>query len=734
MDLIYLFKSLLRRKWLIIGSTILAVVLAFLLTMNEKKLYRSYAQMATGFTTASSQVKLQDAGFNIYEIDVKFNNVVESFRSPKVIGMISYQLMIHDLENPKPYRTLSSEDKETERGLKIDRNKMLAALHDHYNKEKLLSSFDNEERKYLELIKLYKYDLENIRKLLYVDRVQRTDFVNIEFNSGNPELSAFVVNQICQEFLRNHESSRSQQNVQSISTLKTLVDQKRAELDSNLAILRVRGGVDVSVESTSKLTQVSTFETRLADERNLLNMARNSLDEIEGRLREMERTNTTTTTGSSSSANLEYVRVKAQRDQVLAEYVNKGSNDPELYARYQKLAKEAQVKLNAINSNSGGAIGSPGVETKASLLQKKSDLEVQIKSAEQNIASYNSRIGSLNSSVNFAAQRNADNLAMQKQVELAQAEYENVKSRYDAALNNKVAPMDDFRQTLFGQPAVEPEPSKRVIILGFAGMTMFVFCCIAIIFMEYVDVSIKTPSQYLRTMDLKMIGVISRLGGKKPSVAEAFEAEADKKKKTGAEFREQLRKIRYVIEQSGHKIYLVTSARKGEGKTTVIKALAKSLSLSHKKVLLIDANFPNNTLTQSFEAQPTLEDFTAQDNNVSFQKMSASVSQTDIPNVDIIGCKGGDYTPTEVLGENNLLRYAQLLSTGYDYIFIEGPALNGRADSRELVRYADSVISVVSARSSVKQTDKESLAFLKDLKEKYTGAVLNNVEPGNIDL
>lgn len=733
MDLIYLFKSLLRRKWLIIGSTILAVVLAFLLTMNQKKLFRSYAQMATGFTTASSQVKLQDAGFNIYEIDVKFNNVVESFRSPKVIGMISYALMIHDLENPKPYRTLTGEEKEKEAALKVDRTKMLAKLHEYYNKEKLLSSFDPEERKYLELIKLHRYDLENLRKLLYVDRVQRTDFVNIEFNSGNPELSAFVVNQICQEFLRNHESSRSQQNVQSISTLKTLVDQKKLELDSNLTIMRVRGGVDVSVESTSKLTQVSTFETRIADERNLLNTARNSLEEIESRLREMDRTNTTTSTGTSSTANMDYVRLKTQRDQLLAEYVNKGSNDAELYARYQKAAKEAQQKLNAINSSSTG-LGGTGVETKASLLQKKSDLEIQIKSAEQNIASYASRIGALNSSVNSAAQRSADNLAMQKQVELAQAEYENVKSRYDAALNNKVAPMDDFRQTLFGQPAVEPEPSKRMIILGFAGMTMFVFCCIAIIFMEYIDVSIKTPSQYLKTMDLKLIGVVTKLG-KKKSIEDAFETSPDgKQQDSGAAFREQLRKIRFEIEQSGHKVYLVTSARKGEGKTTIIKALAKSFSLSRKNILLIDANFPNNTLTASYDAKPMLEDFTGQESNISFQKLGTAVSPTNIPNVDIIGCKGGDYTPEEVLGEYNILRYLPLLAKGYDYIFIEGPALNGRADSRELVRYVESVISVVSARSSIKQTDKESLSFLKDLKEKYTGAVLNYIEPGNIDL
>ncbi len=39
-------------------------------------------------------------------------------------------------------------------------------------------------------------------------------------------------------------------------------------------------------------------------------------------------------------------------------------------------------------------------------------------------------------------------------------------------------------------------------------------------------------------------------------------------------FREHLRKLRFEIENNSHRVYLVTSARKGEGKTTMIKALA----------------------------------------------------------------------------------------------------------------------------------------------------------------
>ncbi|WP_295124221.1 Wzz/FepE/Etk N-terminal domain-containing protein [uncultured Chitinophaga sp.] len=731
MDLIYLIKSLLRKKWLIIISTILAVLLAFVLTINEKRLYRSVAQLATGFTT-TDQVKLKtDEGFNIYEIDVKFNNVTEAFRSSKVLSMLSYSVMLHDLETPsKAFRKLTAEEKEKEGKLRLSAPAVITVLKEKYSSETLLSSYNPEERKILELIKLYKYDLESIKKMLFVGRVQRTDYLDVEYNSSNPELSAYMVNQGCAEFLRNNESSRTQQNSQSIETLAKLSEQKKEVLDGKIQQLRLKGGVDVSVESTSKLTQVSTFEVKLSDEKTLLNSSQLGLADVVRAIGEMDRTNAATV-AAPSTASADLIRIRNERDAAFQEYQNKGSNDKELFNKYQRLKTEYQNK--AASMNSAGSAPASGGLTRAQLQQKKSELEIQIKTSQQNIYDLERKIASLNAGVYSAASRNADNMAMQKELDLAQSEYENVKSRYDAAMNNKVAPMDDFRQILFGQPAVEPEPSKRLIILGLAGMTMFVFCCIAIIFLEYIDVSIKTPSQYLKIIDLKQLSVINKLNLKKGNLNDIFDS-ADQKNKASNTFREHIRKLRYEIEKSGHKIFLITSARPQEGKSTIIKALSHSFSVSKKKVLIIDTNFPNNTLTKEFEAAENLEGFSAPDNNVSMEKLRKIISKTSIEHVDIIGSKGGDYTPAEVLGENNVLNYLPLLTTEYDFIFMEGPALNNRADSKELLRYADTVISVVSARSTIKQTDKETIAFLQGLNGKYTGAILNYVELENIDL
>ncbi|MBO9633522.1 MAG: CpsD/CapB family tyrosine-protein kinase, partial [Chitinophagaceae bacterium] len=199
-------------------------------------------------------------------------------------------------------------------------------------------------------------------------------------------------------------------------------------------------------------------------------------------------------------------------------------------------------------------------------------------------------------------------------------------------------------------------------------------------------------------------------------------------------FVENLRKLRYELEKTGKKIFLVTSTQAKQGKTTVIESLAYTLSLTKKKVLLIDANFSNNSLTRAFEAKPGLTQFSVGEKEGSVERFLGITSMTSIPNTDVIGCAEGNFTPSEVLPKNNLLDNIGKVAERYDYVIIEGASLNEHADSKELARYAEAIIAVFDAKSVLKQTDKDSIEYLKSTDGKFIGTVLNNVEPDNMEL
>ncbi len=88
----------------------------------------------------------------------------------------------------------------------------------------------------------------------------------------------------------------------------------------------------------------------------------------------------------------------------------------------------------------------------------------------------------------------------------------------------------------------------------------------------------------------------------------------------------------------------------------------------------------------------------------------------------------------EILPKGNLLENIHQVAGDYDYILLEGASLNRHADSKELSKYADAIIAVFSATTTIKEADKDSIKFLKSTHEKLLGAVLNKVDKDNLDL
>jgi Mrp family chromosome partitioning ATPase len=264
---------------------------------------------------------------------------------------------------------------------------------------------------------------------------------------------------------------------------------------------------------------------------------------------------------------------------------------------------------------------------------------------------------------------------------------------------------------------------------------MFFLSCLFIIILELLDSSLRTPTIFHKETKLDVLTVIGKIDLQRKSLKDYFDFDSKSDRGYASTlFIENLRKLRYEIESSGKRIILVTSPKTREGKSTVLESLAYTLSMSKKKVLLIDANFSNNTLTREFGAKPTLESFSLNGHENGMDKVWGITTLTSVTNMDIIGCDEGNYTPSEILQKNNLLTNLDKVSHHYDFIFLEGAALNAHADSKELAEYVEGIVAVFSARNTVGEIDKDSIHFLKSNHNKFIGVVLNYVDEQNLDV
>jgi Mrp family chromosome partitioning ATPase len=738
MDIIYLFKVLLRRKWTILFCLALGLLGGLLFRIIVPREYISTAQYSTGFAqTQKVSLQLTEI-FDVNQIEFRINNVIETFKSPVVLAMVSYDLMLHDLDSQHPFRILKDKLKKDTAFTNADIPKARLILRDKLSNLKLLATYDLQDKRVENLINLYGYDEENILKKLTVASVPKTDYLNVSFSSENPELSAYVSNKIGVKFKDFFSSLSSTTTKESLYKLDSLRESKHREVDtlrSRLQRFRDKIGTpNPGDAATAAMSAVQELTSSLTAQQANQNDYRQRLASVNEQLKEIN-ANPAAISGlpSSGSHGDEILVLRRANEDLASKLALKGGVD-------QNLQKQIDDNINKINQLSRGSslqLASPGqraAERKEQLIRDKLDLQSAIASTADNIEMYKSRLEQFRKIAFSGGGQEVVANAYLNDLTIAEKDLEKYNSSIFASQDIDVSPDFNFKQIMLGQPPIKPEPGNGLLITAIAGLSMFFLSVLIIIILELLDTSLRTPSIFKKETKLEVLSTVGQIELDKKSLQDYFEFTPRSDRETNnLPFIENLRKLRYEIERSGKRIILFTSTKPQEGKTAILESIAHTFSMSKKKVLLIDANFSNNTLTRDFSAKPNLTSFSIKGQEDS-ERIWNLTTGTKIAHVDVIGCEEGNYTPSEVLPKNNLLEHLGRLTDRYDFILIEGAALNSHADSKELTEFVDGVVLVFSAKNNLMETDRESIAFLKNNRGKFIGAVLNNVDEQNLDL
>jgi Mrp family chromosome partitioning ATPase/uncharacterized protein involved in exopolysaccharide biosynthesis len=733
MDFIYLLRVLLKRKWIILGATILAAALAYYLTRNEQRKFRSSSRISTGF--AIKEVVSVNEEFDPWAAETKFENAIEEFQTPQVLNLLGYNLILHDLSQPTNcFRALGEQQKQTAAFKSVNIETAKKLFQSKLDSLQILSPYNPEEKKLIDFQKLYGYDYKSIKNNIAIYRVQRTDYLQIDFLSENPELSAYVVNNIFEEYSRYFSKVRRTNVTESIDTLKSIMDKRKQDLDVKNALLSKYGGGSME-DGTTILGVAGDLRKALEDEKSKKTQKEFELKRVELKLSALSINNSSSSVVSNSDLLAAKKAMNDAYDDWQLEPGNKIKED-----RYNKLQSTYITLLNSADDAKRDRTTTKATESKADLLDQKADLEFAIQSYNKSIGSYESQINMLEGRASSTQSNVVTVETLKKDRDQANSDWLEAKRKYNEAQDVSGSSINNFRQIVMGQPAFEPEPSKRMMMVGMAGAAAFVTCILIIIFLTYLDSSIKTPVIFSKTVNLKLISLVNFMDLKNKRlediVANRHQTETVIDRNKFNAFRESIRKLRFEIESTGKKVFLFTSTKKGMGKTTLIQALSYSMSLSKKKILIIDTNFCNPDLTVQLNADPVLEKIIPlKANGVSLVDQVKKFSKDiGVGTVYAIGSEGGDYTPSEILPRENILHHLQALTSEFDYIFLEGPPLNDFSDSKELAQYVDGVIAVFSATHIIKQIDKQSIAFFKELNGKFCGSVLNMVDLKNINV
>jgi Mrp family chromosome partitioning ATPase/capsular polysaccharide biosynthesis protein len=730
----------LRNKWTILKASLATLVIGFLFTFTIKEKYKSQSQISTGFTL-SQEIILSDNIFDQSQINVKFENVIENMTSPKVLNLLIYQLALKDLQSTEPSIKSKVEDVLKDRSLEGLTLEMAISILDRSHNQMLLLDLKEPDQKMTnDLILKLGYNIKNIKENLDVSRHENTDFIDISYLSEKTEISEFIVNSIIKEFLRYYENTMRFRSDESFTAIDSIVKKRKEELDEKVKIkmnfmkdsFSIK--IDPNVVGASKMTQASSYETSLADELAKEQSINYQLTEIEAQLLSIPASNENAPNPENS--NRQFAEIRRQYNDLYDQYVKSGSSDPLKKAQLDDLQKKMQLAAKAPNTTSATATTNQA-NIRNSLTQKKIELEASLKSISSKIAFFKQKLAGTAGAAYTKTTGNSSAARLEqldKDIEWATNEYMSAKERSTKAASVTDTGISNFKQTLFGEAALNPEPSKKIVIIAISGMMGAIISILFFVVLGLLDQSIKNPEQFTRMTGLPLLATINFIDLKGKNLKDHITGFNQVEANRSNIFREFFRKFRYEIEKSGKRVILFTSTEPQQGKTTLIQALSLSLSLSNRKVLIIDTNFCNNDLTMYNNAKPTLENISVKAGKLEKEEILKYVSPNRFENVDIIGCRGGDYTPSEILPKDNILEYLPDLLKVYDFILLEGAPLSGFTDTKELAKYADGIIGIFSASMIIKHSDKESIKFFKNVPEKFIGAVLNKISSEELEI
>lgn len=193
---------------------------------------------------------------------------------------------------------------------------------------------------------------------------------------------------------------------------------------------------------------------------------------------------------------------------------------------------------------------------------------------------------------------------------------------------------------------------------------------------------------------------------------------------------EAYRSLRTILANFGGdglvKTLLLTSAKSGEGKSTIAVNLAIAMAQSGRKVLLVDCDMRKPAINEILGI-PNM----AGVSNILLKQAKISDTIRHLPpfRIDVMTSGPPVTVPAELLNSNRMVKLVQELDQMYDIVIFDAPAILPVTDAVILSRFVSSVVLVVG-KDQVEGRDVEmAQRHLRSVGVNPLGVIINRVKP-----
>lgn len=286
----------------------------------------------------------------------------------------------------------------------------------------------------------------------------------------------------------------------------------------------------------------------------------------------------------------------------------------------------------------------------------------------------------------------------------------------------------NIKLTVISEPSVPMAPSNSLsyvkAAIKWAAMG-FLFGIICIALYALLRNTVKTKKDIKNQLNMDCIAAIPQVSFKKQTV-QANQSVLLTNPKIESGFLESVRVMRNTFIHSlktNEKVIMVTSTAPGEGKTTVITNLALSLADCGKKVLLVDADVHNLSVTQllgidleQLEKFDKTEDYT--------------VAYLDEYKISVMTFNSIEEAPGKVrMNAEKIKEIFDSVREKYDYILVDTPPCGLISDSLFIAQASDAALYAILQDTVRVSKIRSGLDNIMSANIRIIGCVLNGVLP-----
>lgn len=547
---------------------------------------------------------------------------------------------------------------------------------------------------------------------LSIQPVRNTQLVHVHFESEDPALAARVANAHAQAYIDSMVDARLTVTESAAAWMtERLAEMEEALLESERQLQEYREQeklIDVDGLRSLPAREVNDLTSRLVEVRRSLSRAEIAYLQFAG----LEDASAEVLQGIPAMLEDELVReflqAEAAARQKVAELQKRyGPQHPVMIAAQAELA-EARSNLRAQQSSVAAAIRK----------------EYEAARAEE--AALVRALGEAKQRYQEVGRKESQLSALQRVVDTNRKLYELFYNRV-----SETSATEDLKaaQARIIAPAVIPslpvKPNKALMI-GLAASAAMIFGLLVAFLREALNNTVRSVADVEEKLHLPLLGMLPLLKSRAGKAGFPGNVYFDK---SVPGFGEVIRTVRTSISldnmQHPHKVVVVASSIRGEGKSTVAISLAQAFA-QLEKVLLVDADLRHPSIGKSLKLpghRPGLSELLAGD-----AQLNKCIAHNENYSLDVLSSGFVPQEPLKLLSSQRLVSALMVLRKHYDRIIIDTPPILPVSDALVLAKQSDTVIFVAKCDATSTRQMNLALDSLARVDVRVSGVVVTHLD------